>query len=92
MRPTTGPIRRDKPAGIASSGRHKRKPPRGMYLDHEDLVTFSAEPEIQSDAVLKGMDSEIVALKRLVYLCKLVAIYFPKFVILIFFFHQGTKE
>lgn len=66
MRPTTGPIRRDKPAGIASSGRHKRKPPRGMYLDHEDLVTFSAEPEIQSDAVLKGMDGEIVALKRLV--------------------------
>ena len=66
MRPTTGPIRRDKQAGVASSGRHKRKPPRGMYLDHEDLVTFSGEPEIQSDTVLKAMDGEIVALKRLV--------------------------
>lgn len=66
MRPTTGPIRRDKQTGVASSGRHKRKPPRGMYLDHEDLVTFSGEPEIQSDTVLKGMDGEIIALKRLV--------------------------
>ncbi|KAK4003089.1 REST corepressor 1 [Daphnia magna] len=66
MRPTTGPIRRDKPAGLTSSGRHKRKPPRGMYLDHEDLMTFCGESEMQSDAVLKGMDGEIVALKRLV--------------------------
>ena len=86
MRPTTGPIRRDKPSGLASSGllnfsqskivfcncfnmvigRHKRKPPRGMYLDHEDLLTFCGEPEMQSESVLKGMDSEIVALKRLV--------------------------
>ena len=42
-----------------------------MYLDHEDLVTFCGESEIQSDAVLKGMDGEIVALKRLVsiYFC-----------------------
>lgn len=47
-------------------GRHKRKPPRGMYLDHEDLVTFCGESEIESEGVLKGMDSEIVAIKRLV--------------------------
>ena len=51
---------------LGVAGRHKRKPPRGMYLDHEDLVTFSGEPEMQSDTVLKGMDGEIVALKRLV--------------------------
>jgi len=37
-----------------------------MYLDHEDLLTFCGEPEMQSESVLKGMDSEIVALKRLV--------------------------
>lgn len=37
-----------------------------MYLDHEDLMTFCGESEMQSDAVLKGMDGEIVALKRLV--------------------------
>jgi len=37
-----------------------------MYLDHEDLITFCGESEIQSDAVLKGMNGEIVALKRLV--------------------------
>jgi len=86
MRPTTGPIRRDKQGGIGANvggaggvgasgaslaaGRHaKRKPPRGMYLDHDDLVTFASdETEVggQSDAVLKGMDGEIVALKRLV--------------------------
>ena len=51
---------------LGVTGRHKRKPPRGMYLDHEDLVTFSVEPEKQSDTVLKGMDGEIIALKRLV--------------------------
>ena len=86
MRPTTGPIRRDKQGGIGANvggaggvgasgaslaaGRHaKRKPPRGMYLDHDDLVTFASDDtEVggQSDAVLKGMDGEIVALKRLV--------------------------
>lgn len=37
-----------------------------MYLDHEDLVTFCGESEMQSEAVLKAMDGEIVALKRLV--------------------------
>jgi len=42
-----------------------------MYLDHDDLVTFAGDdqpdqPGGQSDAVLKGMNSEIVALKRLV--------------------------
>ena len=41
-----------------------------MYLDHEDLVTFCGESDVQSDAVLKGMDGEIMALKRLVSFCK----------------------
>ena len=69
MRPTTGPNRRDKSAvggAINSAGRHKRKPPRGMYLNHDDLVTFASEPEAQSDTVLKAMDGEIVTLKRMV--------------------------
>ena len=48
--------------------RHKRKPPRGMYLDHEDLLRFSSDSEAQSEAILKSMDDEIVALKRLVSL------------------------
>ncbi len=94
MRPTTGPIRREKQSGGGSSasavsaaasaasgaGRHaKRKPPRGMYLDHDDLVTFAGDdqpdqPGGQSDAVLKGMNSEIVALKRLVQKNKQVEI------------------
>lgn len=66
MRPTTGPIRRDKSSGSALSGGQTRKAPRGMYLDHDDLVAFASESEMHNDSVLKGMDGEIVALKRLV--------------------------
>ncbi len=40
------------------------KPPRGMYINHDDLVTLATGPALQGDTLLKGMDREIVSLKR----------------------------
>lgn len=73
VRPTTGPVKRDR--HIHSLIRHKRKPPRGMYINHDDLVAMAAAGHPSSSAaaqqgggeqMLKAMDREIVSLKRLV--------------------------
>ncbi|XP_077521069.1 REST corepressor 1-like isoform X2 [Amblyomma americanum] len=42
----------------------KRRPPRGMCLQYPDLVTMATGPQGQGDAILRSMDSELVALKR----------------------------
>lgn len=42
----------------------KRRPPRGMCLQYEDLVAMATGPQGQGDAILRAMDSELVALKR----------------------------
>uniref|UniRef100_T1IQN0 REST corepressor n=1 Tax=Strigamia maritima TaxID=126957 RepID=T1IQN0_STRMM len=47
-----------------NSIKSKRKPPRGMYLSYDDLLTVATGPPGQGDAILKAMDSEIVSLKR----------------------------
>jgi len=44
--------------------RNKRKPPRGMYLNAESLMTFATAPAAQADALLKKFDAELVELKR----------------------------
>lgn len=71
VRPTTGPVKRDRHCHVLL--RHKRKPPRGMYINHDDLVAMSAGPPApapasQGDQMLKAMDREIVSLKRQVSL------------------------
>ncbi|KAM7288222.1 REST corepressor 3 [Ixodes scapularis] len=43
---------------------NKRRPPRGMCLQYEDLVAMATGPSGQGDAILRAMDSELVALKR----------------------------
>lgn len=43
---------------------NKRRPPRGMCLQYQDLVTMATGPQGQGDAILRAMDSELVALKR----------------------------
>ena len=52
----------------SGSGRHlqlkPRKPPRGMYLNHEDLMAIANGPPGQGDAILKSLDSEVITLKR----------------------------
>lgn len=71
VRPTTGPVKRDRHCHVLL--RHKRKPPRGMYINHDDLVAMAAGPPApapasQGDQMLKAMDREIVSLKRQVSL------------------------
>ncbi|KAJ9584322.1 hypothetical protein L9F63_021322, partial [Diploptera punctata] len=67
VRPTTGPVKRDRHCHVLL--RHKRKPPRGMYINHDDLVAMATGPPAlapanQGDQMLKAMDREIVSLKR----------------------------
>ncbi|XP_052770261.1 REST corepressor 1-like isoform X2 [Mya arenaria] len=44
--------------------KHRRKPPRGMYLQAEDLKSMVTGPQGQAEALLKNLDSELVAAKR----------------------------
>lgn len=52
-----------------SGDSHKRRPPRGMYINHDDIVKLAntaqnnnnAEPN-PNDDLLAGMDREIVTL------------------------------
>ncbi|RWS04394.1 REST corepressor 1-like protein [Dinothrombium tinctorium] len=44
----------------------KRKPPRGIYLNLEDLTAIAGGPAGQGEALLKALDSEVINLKRAV--------------------------
>ena len=46
--------------------KHKQRPPRGMYLNKEDLVAIATGPPGQGEAILKQLEAENVALKRTV--------------------------
>lgn len=70
LRPTSGPFYGKRSRSINSSGgaagveRHKRKPPRGMYINHDDIVALASpdnEPASanRGDDLLAGMDREI---------------------------------
>lgn len=54
--------------------RNKRKPPRGMYLQSESLMSFATAPATQADALLKKFDAELVELKRQVSHCTEVTV------------------
>ena len=71
LRPTTGPARKDgsKGGGIQkynSLMKNNGKPPKGMYVNHDDLVSLATGPSTQGEQLLKGMDREIVSFKRIV--------------------------
>ncbi|XP_780930.3 REST corepressor 1 [Strongylocentrotus purpuratus] len=62
MRTHVGPVRNE----IQTHHRHhpmrmKKKPPRGMYVDRDDLLAMATT---QADAIFKGLDADIVNLKR----------------------------
>ncbi|XP_054261662.1 REST corepressor 3 isoform X3 [Macrosteles quadrilineatus] len=61
LRPTVGPT---KPRDRQLLLRNKRKPPRGMYVNHDDLVAMASGPAGQGEQMLRATDREIVALKR----------------------------
>lgn len=42
----------------------QKKPPKGMYLNYQDLMSIASGPAGQGDAILKGLDSELCSLKR----------------------------
>ena len=71
LRPTTCPARKD---GSKAGGTQKYmnlmknsgKPPKGMYINHDDLVALATGPTSQGEQLLKTMDREIVSYKRTV--------------------------
>ncbi|OQR77728.1 REST corepressor 2-like [Tropilaelaps mercedesae] len=48
----------------------QKKPPKGMYLNYQDLISISAGPVGQGDAILKALDYELCSLKQQVQLNK----------------------
>jgi len=64
VRPTTGPMRKDGLKTNRSLFRNTTKPPKGMHINHDDLVGIATGPGGQGESVLKGLDREILQLKR----------------------------
>ncbi|KAL0878592.1 hypothetical protein ABMA27_003674 [Loxostege sticticalis] len=72
MRPLCGPSGRRGPG--AKQQRFKHRLPRGIYINHDDLVAMATGPQPgdapqpglvnQGEAMLKAMDREIISLKR----------------------------
>lgn len=64
---SAGPKRHDSQStGRHNPIKHKGRPPKGMYLDHNDLLAMVSGPPSQPEAILKSLDSELVSLKRMV--------------------------
>ncbi|XP_052273976.1 REST corepressor 1-like isoform X2 [Dreissena polymorpha] len=63
---STGPKRHEHSQHRHNPMRHKRKPPRGMYLSNEDLKAMVTGPPGQAEAILKNLDAELVTAKRTV--------------------------
>lgn len=60
LRPTSGPTAGKRGAPLGA--RHKREPPRGMYINHDDLTAMaSGSTGIQ---MIKAMDRELESLHR----------------------------
>lgn len=59
-RPTSGPYF-GKRSRDRNAERHKRKPPRGMYINHDDIVALARANDNQ-DEMLANTDREIVSL------------------------------
>ena len=60
MRPTTGPTKR---GGRQNVPGEKRRAPRGMHLDHDDLKAFASASD-KGDSILKAIGTNIASLKR----------------------------
>ena len=72
VRPTTAPARRDgAKAGLKYNQvmKNNSRPPKGMYINHDDLVTMATGPNTQGEHLLKSMDREIISYKRVVSHC-----------------------
>lgn len=54
---------------------NKRKPPRGLVVNHDDLAALAGQPN-QANNSLQAIDTEIVSLKRQVRYSKRVDTFF----------------
>ncbi|KAL8608668.1 hypothetical protein ACOMHN_002897 [Nucella lapillus] len=61
---SAGPKRHESTQGRHNPIKHKRKPPKGMYLDSSDLLAMVTGQPTQPEAILKSLDNDIVSLKR----------------------------
>jgi len=66
MRPTTGPMRKDGVKPKHAIFRNSSQPPKGMHINHDDLVALATGPPGQGEGLLRALDREIVSNKRLV--------------------------
>lgn len=67
MRSSAGPMKRREQQHSQhrhNPMRHKRKPPRGMYLSEEDLRLMLTGPPQQAEQILKSLDMDLISLKR----------------------------
>lgn len=56
---------------------NKRKPPRGLVVNHDDLAALAGQPN-QANNSLQAIDTEIVSLKRQVRYDKRVDTFLKK--------------
>ncbi|XP_076441963.1 REST corepressor 3-like [Babylonia areolata] len=61
---STGPKRHESMQGRHNPIKHKRKPPKGMYLDSTDLLAMVTGQPAQPEAILKSLDNDIINYKR----------------------------
>lgn len=75
-RPTSGPFF-GKRSRDRNAERHKRKPPRGMYINHDDIVALASANDNQ-DELLANIDREIVSLLSQVriVICNIICIHY----------------
>jgi len=66
VRPTTGPLRKDGMKLNRSLFRNSTKPPKGMHINHDDLVALATGPGGQGESLLKALDREVLQYKRTV--------------------------
>jgi len=66
VRPTTAPMRKDgtKSKHTSLLFKNGNRPPKGMHVNHDDLVALATGPATQGEQLLKSMDREIVSYKR----------------------------
>ncbi|XP_006825765.1 REST corepressor-like protein isoform X1 [Saccoglossus kowalevskii] len=68
MRTNIGPIKNETPRPDRHNPlKSRRKPPRGMYLDKDDLLALNSP---QGDSFLKQLDTELISLKKQMQLNK----------------------
>ena len=64
VRPTTAPMRKDgtKSKHTSLLFKNGNRPPKGMHVNHDDLVALATGPATQGEQLLKSMDRSVADL------------------------------